>query len=107
MKLYSYFDGKTQFSQIFLGSVYFLFFLRGGGGGGGGGSGGQINASFTCGQRYSMAILCTSHLYPLPPPPTSIGGDNDFSKPCPVLWGQADANNPALSPTLHNKELNP
>ena len=92
MKFYSYFDGKTQFSQIFLGFVsfsyilffiylFFFFFL------GGGGSGGQITASFTCGQRYSMAILCTSHLYPLPPPPTSIGGDNDFSKPCPVPVG--------------------
>ena len=30
-------------------------------------------------QRYSTAILCTSHLYPLPPPSTRIGGDNDFS----------------------------
>ena len=57
------------------------------GGWGGGGSGGQITASFTCGQRYSMAILCTSHLYPLPPSPTRIGGDNDFSKPCPVPVG--------------------
>ena len=96
MKFYSYFDGKTQFSQIFLGFVsffiylfiyiyiyiYFFFFFLGGGG-----SGGQITASFTCGQRYSMAILCTSHLYPLPPPPTSIGGDNDFSKPCLVPVG--------------------
>ena len=89
MKFYSYFDGKTQFSQIFLGFVSFfnIFFFFGGGGGGGGGQGGKITASFTCGQRYSMAILCTSHLYPLPLPPTSIGGDNDFSKPCPVPVG--------------------
>ena len=36
MKFYSYIDGKTQFSQIFLGFV--LFFWGGGGGGGGGGS---------------------------------------------------------------------
>ena len=35
-------------------------------------------------QRYSMAMLCTNHLYPLAPPPTRIGGDNDFTKPCPV-----------------------
>ena len=83
MKFYSYFDGKTQFSQIhvFLGFLfYFIFYL-------GGGGGGQITASFTCGQRYSMAILYTSHLYPLPPPATRIGGDNDFSKPCPVPMG--------------------
>ena len=80
---------EKQFSQIFLGFVsffnlfiFFFFF-----GGGGGGSGGQVTASFTCGQRYSMAILGTSHLYPLPPPPTSIGADNDFSKPCPLPVG--------------------
>ena len=23
--------------------------------------------------------LCTSHLYPRPPPPTGMGGDSDFS----------------------------
>ena len=38
MKFYSYFDGKTQFSHIFLGFVFFLFiylfFFLGGGGGG-------------------------------------------------------------------------
>ena len=33
MKLYSYFDGKTLFSQIFLGCIFF-FFLGGGGVGG-------------------------------------------------------------------------
>ena len=33
MTFYSYFDGKTQFSQIFLG---FVFFFLGGGGKGGG-----------------------------------------------------------------------
>ena len=37
VKFYSYFDGKTQFSQIFLGFVIFLFFFFffffGGGGG--------------------------------------------------------------------------
>ena len=95
MKFYSYFDEKTpEFSQIFLGFVFiylfiFFFFLGGGGGGGGGGGAGlrQITASFTCGQRYSMTILCTSHLYPLPPPPTRIGGENDFSKPGPVPVG--------------------
>ena len=90
---YSYFDVKTVFTNI---SWLCIFFFLGGVGGGGGGSGGQITSSFTCGQRYSMhpillepvpAILCTSHLYPLPPPPTSIGGDNDFSKPCPVPVG--------------------
>ena len=78
---------EKQFSQIFLGFVFFLFFLFFLGGRGGGGVGGQITVSFTCGQRYSMAILCTSHLYPLPPPPTRIGGDNDFLKPCPVPVG--------------------
>ena len=65
--------------MYFLAFYFILFFILGGGGGGG-----QITASFTCGQRYSMAILYTSHLYPLPPPATRIGGDNDFSKPCPV-----------------------
>ena len=35
MKFYLYFDGKTQFSQIFLGCIFFL----GWGGGGGGGWG--------------------------------------------------------------------
>ena len=81
---------KHSFHKYFLALylfLFFLFFFFGGGGGGGGGSGGQLTASFTCGQRYSMAILCTSHLYPLPHPPTSIGGDNDFSKPCPVPLG--------------------
>ena len=39
MKFNSYFDGKTKFSQIFLGFVFYLFFLGGGGGGGGGGEG--------------------------------------------------------------------
>ena len=74
---------KHSFHKYFL--AFYLFFIWGWGGGGGGG--GQITASFTCGQRYSMAILCTSHLYPLPPPATRIGGDNDFSKPCPVPVG--------------------
>ena len=36
MKFYSYFDGKTQFSQIFMGCIFFFFFFffffRGGGG---------------------------------------------------------------------------
>ena len=40
-------------------------------------------------------------------PPTGMDGDNDFhfSEPCnkPALWGQADGNNPALCPTLHNR----
>ena len=45
IKFYSYFDGKTQFSQIFLGRIFFLFlfnyfFFWGGGG--------QITASLTC-----------------------------------------------------------
>ena len=35
-------------------------------------------------QYYAPVI---NNLYPLPPPPTSIGGDNDFSKPCPVPVG--------------------
>ena len=45
MKFYSYFDGKTQFSQIFLGLYNFLclfIYLFWGGGGG------QITVSFTC-----------------------------------------------------------
>ena len=104
MKFYSYFDEKKHqsFLKYFLALYLFIFYsfffwggLR------------QITASFTCGQRYSMTILCTSHLYPLPPPPTRIGGENDFSKPCPVPWGHTDANNPALIPNLHNKEVNP
>ena len=42
------------------------------------------------------------------PPPTGMGGDNDFHfpepwyKPHPV--GQADGNNPALCPTLQNRK---
>ena len=43
MELYSYFDGKTQFSQIFLGCNFLFFF-----GGGGGGGVGLITVSFTC-----------------------------------------------------------
>ena len=31
MKLYSYFDGKTQFSQIFLGCIFFVGVGMGGG----------------------------------------------------------------------------
>ena len=74
---------KHSFHKYFVALYFFIFFFFFFGGGGGGGLK-QITASFTCGQGYSMAILCTSHLYPLPPPPTRIGGDNDFSKPCPV-----------------------
>ena len=33
MKFYSYFDGNTQFSQIFLGCIYFFLFFIGGGDG--------------------------------------------------------------------------
>ena len=41
-------------------------------------------------------------------PPTGMGGYNDFTFPGP--WykprpgGQADGNNPALCPTLHNRK---
>ena len=53
MKFYSYFDGKTQFSQIFLGFdiffILFFYFFFGGGGGGGGGIVLTITVSFTCG----------------------------------------------------------
>ena len=31
----------------------------------------------------------------------------DFQSLALCLWGQADANNPAPSPTLHNKKVNP
>ena len=48
----SYFDGKTQFSQIFLGCIFLIFF----GGGGGGAGGGQISASFTCGSGLTEII---------------------------------------------------
>ena len=41
MKFNSYFDGKTQFSQIFLGFV----FVFGGGGGEGGGGEGRVDKS--------------------------------------------------------------
>ena len=74
---------KHSFHKYFLAFYFISFFIWGGGGGGGG----QITASFTCGQRYSMAIIRASHLYQLPPPATRIGGDNDFSKPCPVPVG--------------------
>ena len=46
MKFYSYLDGKTQFSQIFLGCIIIFFF------GGGGGGGGGVTMSFTCGTKY-------------------------------------------------------
>ena len=38
------------------------------------------------------------------PPPTGKGGIITFHSPgiSPALWGQADDNNPALSPALHN-----
>ena len=39
------------------------------------------------------------------PPPTGMGGDSDFifQSPgiSPALWGQANGNNPTLSPVLH------
>ena len=42
------------------------------------------------------------------PPPTAMGGDNDFNFPehgiSPALRGHADGNNPALCPTLHNRK---
>ena len=42
------------------------------------------------------------------PPATGMGGDNDLTFQSPsislALWGQADGNNPALSPTLHNRK---
>ena len=45
---------------------------------------------------------------PPPPPPTAMGGDNDFHFPEPwyksALWGQADGNNPALCPSIHNRK---
>ena len=42
------------------------------------------------------------------PPPTGKGEDNDFTFQSPgispALWGQADDNNPSLSPALHNRK---
>ena len=66
-----YFDGKTQFSLIFLGFLFFYFYLFiylllfffGGGGGGGGGSGGQSTASFTCGPYYGHTFHCEADLH--------------------------------------------
>ena len=62
--------------------------------------------------RYIYSYLCTSlsHLYPRPPPPPphlrGWAGLMTFQSPgiSPALWGQADGNNPALSPTVHNRK---
>ena len=70
MIFYSYFDGKTVFSQISLGFVFcFIGGVGWGGGGGvGGESGGQITASFTSGMKegdesiFNIDIgICLSH----------------------------------------------
>ena len=54
-KFYSYFDGKTQFLQIFLDFVFFLW--------GGGEGGGQITASFTCVMdRETITGVCSEGL---------------------------------------------
>ena len=50
---------------------------------------------------FNLKILCTSHLYPLPPTHTyGIGGDSDFSLFRALVIahpvGQADGNNPLL-----------
>ena len=37
------------------------------------------------------------------PSPTGMGGDSDFSL-FRVLWGQAEGNNPTLSPALHYRK---
>ena len=60
MKFHSYFDGKTQFSKIFLGCIFFLFFFFFFLGGGGWSGGRQITESFTCasmvGNGYQMHV---------------------------------------------------
>ena len=56
-----------------------------------------------------FSVLYTSHLYPLPPPPTLRGWARivtnvfTFQSPgiSPSLWGQAGGNNPTLVPALH------
>ena len=52
--------------------------------------------------------LCTSHLYLLLPHLRGWMGIMifTFQSPgiSPALWGQADGNNPALCPTLHNRK---
>ena len=100
MKFYSYFDGKTQFSQIFLGFVFFKIFL----------GWGRVDKSprlspvvkGTVWQYYApvICIHCPLHLQVKVAIMT-------FQSLALCLCGQADANNPALSPTLHNKEVNP
>ena len=53
-------------------------------------------------------LINARHLYPCPPP-TGMGGDNDFTFQSPgispALWEQADGYNPALSHTLHNRKI--
>ena len=75
---------KHSFHKYFF--YLILFFLGGGGGGGRVGKSQRLSpvVKGTVWQYYAPVI---NNLYPLPPPPTSIGGDNDFSKPCPVPVG--------------------
>ena len=55
-----------------------------------------------------MYQLCTSHLYPRPPPHhlREWVGTFHFSEHgiCPALWGLAGGYNPAHSPVLHNRK---
>ena len=58
---------------------------------------------------YAFDSLCTSHLYPLLPHLSGWAGimTLHFSNPWYIssaLWGQADDNNPTLSPTLHYRK---
>ena len=61
-----------------------------------------------CCNAFYKCHLCTSHLYPLLPHLRGWAGIMvfTFQSPgiSPALWGQADGNNPALCPTLHNRK---
>ena len=51
----------------------------------------------------STAPLMHQSFVSTAPSPTGMGGDSDFSL-FRVLWGQADGNNPTLSPALHYRK---
>ena len=57
---------------------------------------------------FTRWIMHQSFVSTAPPPPTGMGGDNDFTFQSPgispALRGHADGNNPALSATLHNRK---
>ena len=52
----------------------------------------------------STAPLMHQSFVSTAPSPTGMGGDSDFSL-FRVLWGQADGNNPTLSPALHYRKF--